>query len=46
MIYTFLCKGKDKVTRASAINNYKAGGIKMVDVEDVIKSLYSPGLKV
>ena len=33
LIYTFLWKGKDKVTRKSAINNYEGGGIKMVDIE-------------
>ena len=46
MIYTFLWKGKDKVTRASAINNYEGrGGIKMVDVESMIKSLRLSWLK-
>ena len=37
--YTFLWKGKDKVTRESTINNYEEGGIKMVDIESLIKSL-------
>ena len=46
LIYTFLWKGKDKVTRASAINNYEGrGGIKMVDVESMIKSLRLSWLK-
>ncbi|KAL9983202.1 hypothetical protein ACROYT_G005340 [Oculina patagonica] len=39
LIYKFLWKGKDKVTRVSAINNYEEGGIKMVDIESTIKSL-------
>ena len=38
-LYTFLWKGKDKVTRASTINSYEEGGIKMVDIESLIKSL-------
>ena len=45
LIYTFLWKGKDKVTRASAINNYEGGGIKLVDVESMIKSLRLSWLK-
>ena len=39
MIYNFLWKGKVKVTRKSAISDYKGGGIKMVDTESMIKSL-------
>ena len=38
IIYNFLWSGKDKVTRLSAINNYKAGGIKMIDVDSLIKA--------
>jgi len=30
--------GKDKVTRFSVINTYENGGIKMLDVESVIKA--------
>jgi len=45
LIYTFLWKGKDKVTRKSAINNYEGGGIKMVDIESMIKSLRLAWLK-
>ena len=45
LIYTFLWKGKDKVTRKSAINNYEGGGIKMVDIENMIKSLRLAWLK-
>ena len=45
ILYTFLWKGKDKVTRASTINIYEEGGIKMVDIESLIKSLRLSGLK-
>jgi len=45
LIYTFLWNGKDKVTRKSAINNYEGGGIKMVDIESMIKSLRLAWLK-
>ena len=44
-IYNFLWKGKDKVTRVSAINNYEGGGLKMVDIESMIKSLRLSWLK-
>ena len=39
LLYKFLWKGKDKVTRASVINDYEEGGIKMIDIESLIKSL-------
>ena len=45
LVYNFLWKGKDKVTRASAINNFEGGGIKMVDIESMIKSLRHSWLK-
>ena len=45
LIYNFLWKGKDKVTRVSAINNYEGGGLKMVDIESMIKSLRLSWLK-
>ena len=45
ILYTFLWKGKDKVTGASTINNYEEGGIKMVDIESLIKSLRLSWLK-
>ena len=45
LVYNFLWKGKDKVTRASAINNFEGGGIKMVDIESMIKSLRLSWLK-
>ena len=43
--YNFLWKGKDKVIRKSAINDYEGGGIKMVDTESMIKSLRLAWLK-
>ena len=45
LIYNFQWKGKDKVTRVSAINNYEGGGLKMVDIESMIKSLRLSWLK-
>jgi len=38
-IFKFLWNGKDKIRRISAINNYEEGGVKMIDVESMIKSL-------
>ena len=35
----FLWKGVDKVTRASVVNEYEEGGIRMVDLECMVKSL-------
>jgi len=37
--YTFLWKGKDKVTRLSAINDFEGGSIKMIDIDSMIKAL-------
>ena len=45
LLHKFLWKGKDEVTRASAINNYEEGGIKMIDIESLIKSLLLSWLK-
>ena len=39
IIYTFLWKGKDKVTRLSAINNFEGGGIKMIHIDSMVKAL-------
>ena len=39
IIYNFLWNGKDKVTRLSAIDNYEAGGVKMIDIDSLIKAL-------
>ena len=45
LIYKFLWNGKDKVTRVSVINNYEGGGLNMVDIESMIKSLRLSWLK-
>ena len=44
LVYNFLWKGKDKVTRKFAINDYE-GDIKMVGIESMIKSLHLAWLK-
>ena len=38
ILYKFLWKGIDKVTRLSTINDYEKGGLKMIDLECMIKS--------
>ena len=38
LIFKFLWKRVDKVTRLSAINDYKKSGLKMIDLETMIKS--------
>ena len=45
IIFTFLWRGKDKVTRLSAINTLEEGGIKMIDTESMIKALRLAWLK-
>ena len=45
IIYKFFWKGTDKVTRLSAINDYEKGGLKMIDIECMIKSLRLAWLK-
>ena len=39
ILFKFLWKGVDKVTRASVINEYEEGGLRMVDLECMVKSL-------
>ena len=39
MIFKFLWNGTDKVTRVSTINEYLEGGLKMIDLECMVKSL-------
>ena len=39
MIFKFWWKGTNKVTRLSTINEYENGGLKMIDLESMIKSL-------
>ena len=38
ILFNFLWKGTDKVTRLSTINEYENGGLKMIDLESMIKS--------
>ena len=45
IIFKFLWKGTDKVTRLSTINEYENGGLKMIDLESMIKSLRLAWLK-
>ena len=39
LVYTFLCNGPDKTTRLSTINDYAKGGLRMIDLDCMIKSL-------
>ena len=39
ILFQFLWKGTDKVTRLSTINEYENGGLKLIDLEGIIKSL-------
>ena len=38
ILFKFLWKGTDKVTRLSTINEYENGGLKMIDLESMVKS--------
>ena len=39
LLFKFLWKGTDKVTRVSVINDYEKGGLKMIYLESMVKSL-------
>ena len=39
LIFKFLWKGVDKVTRLSTINDYQRSGLKVTDLETMVKSL-------
>ena len=39
LLFKFLWKGPDKVTRLSTIKEYEKGGLKMIDLESMIQSL-------
>ena len=39
MVYKFLWKGPDKVTRLSVINSLKNGGLNLTDLETQIKAI-------
>ena len=45
LLFKFLWKGTDKVTRVSVINDYEKGGLKMIDLESMVKSLRLAWLK-
>ena len=45
LLFKFLWKGVDNVTRLSAINEYENGGLKMIDFETMVKSLRLTWLK-
>ena len=45
ILLKFLWKGVDKVTRVSVINEYEEGGVRMVDLECMVKSLRLAWLK-
>ena len=39
LLFKFLWNGTDKVTRVSVINDCEKGGLKMIDLESMVKSL-------
>ena len=45
LLFKFLWKGVDKVTRLPVINEYEKGGLRMIDFESMIKSLRLAWLK-
>ena len=45
LIFNFLWKGKDMVTRLSTINTYEEGDLKMTDLDSMIKALRLSWLK-
>ena len=45
ILFKFLWKGVEKVTRASVINEHEEGGLRMVDLECMFKSLRLAWLK-
>ena len=45
LLFKFLWKGTDKVRRVSVINEYREGGLKMIDLETMVKSLRLAWLK-
>ena len=45
LLFKFLWNGVDKVTRVSVINDYEKGGLKMIDLESMVKSLRLAWLK-
>ena len=45
LLFKFLWKGTDKVTRVSVIKDYERGGLKMIGLESMVKSLRLAWLK-
>ena len=45
LLFKFLRNGTDKVTRVSVINEYEEGGLKMIDLDSMIKLLRLAWLK-
>ena len=45
LLFKFLWISVDKVTRVSVINDYEKGGLKMIDLESMVKSLRLAWLK-
>ena len=45
LIFKFVWKGVDKVTRLSARNDYEKSGLKMIDLKTMVKSLRLAWLK-
>ena len=39
LLFKFLWKGTDQVKRVSVINEYEEGGLRMIDIECMVKSL-------
>ena len=45
LLFKFLWNGTDKVTRVSVINEYEKGGLKMIDLDCLVKSIRLAWLK-
>ena len=45
LLFKFLWKGTDKIRRVSVINKYGEDGLKMIDLETMVKSLRLAWLK-
>ena len=45
LLFKFLWKGTDKVTRASTTNDFEHGGSKMIDIDSMVVSLRLAWLK-
>ena len=45
LLFKFLWKGTDEETYVSVINDYEKGGLNMIDLESIVKSLRLAWLK-